>query len=209
MDQADFRSLVNAGTERVYKTVAERCGECNGKGKVRRTKKDGTPFARETMCKSCSGIGYHFYITKEVAGLRFKPPSAKWASANGFVTNKQSLEKLEAVARGKGMTDAEEFLSKSGRLSAMDTYLSSFVDGITTFTKQDGMLHVRLLQHRAATGRLSSVDPNMQNMPRGNTFPVKKVFVSRWKDGKIMEADFAQLEFRAAAFLSQGWSCNG
>jgi len=101
------------------------------------------------------------------------------------------------------MTDAEEFLAKIRRLCAIDTYLSSFVDGITTFTKQDGMLHVRLLQHRAATGRLSSVDPNMQNMPRGNTFPVKKVFVSRWKDGKIMEADFAQLEFRAAAFLSQ------
>jgi DNA polymerase-1 len=43
----------------------------------------------------------------------------------------------------------------------------------------------------------------MQNMPRGQTFPVKKVFVSRWKSGKIMEADFAQLEFRTAAYLSQ------
>jgi DNA polymerase I-like protein with 3'-5' exonuclease and polymerase domains len=43
----------------------------------------------------------------------------------------------------------------------------------------------------------------MQNMPRGQTFPVKKVFVSRFTDGKILEADFAQLEFRVAAFLSQ------
>ena len=43
----------------------------------------------------------------------------------------------------------------------------------------------------------------MQNMPRGGTFPVKKVFVSRWEGGKILEADFAQLEFRTAAFLSQ------
>ncbi len=40
-------------------------------------------------------------------------------------------------------------------------------------------------------------------MPRGGTFPVKKVFVSRWEDGKILEADFAQLEFRTAAYLSQ------
>jgi len=40
-------------------------------------------------------------------------------------------------------------------------------------------------------------------MPRGGTFPVKKVFVSRWDGGKILEADFAQLEFRAAAYLSQ------
>ena len=43
----------------------------------------------------------------------------------------------------------------------------------------------------------------MQNMPRGGTFPVKRVFVSRWKGGYILEADFAQLEFRVAAFLSQ------
>jgi len=43
----------------------------------------------------------------------------------------------------------------------------------------------------------------MQNMPRGGTFPIKKVFVSRFTDGKILEADFGQLEFRAAAYLSQ------
>jgi|TARA_R110000822_G_scaffold18997_2_gene62187 DNA polymerase I-like protein with 3'-5' exonuclease and polymerase domains len=43
----------------------------------------------------------------------------------------------------------------------------------------------------------------MQNMPRGNTFPVKKVFISRWEGGHICEADFAQLEFRTAAFLAQ------
>ena len=63
--------------------------------------------------------------------------------------------------------------------------------------------NVRLLQHRTSTGRLSGADPNMQNMPRGGTFPVKKVFVSRWEGGYVLEADFAQLEFRAAAFLSQ------
>jgi|TARA_R110001599_G_scaffold9866_2_gene48763 DNA polymerase-1 len=43
----------------------------------------------------------------------------------------------------------------------------------------------------------------MQNMPRGGTFPVKRVFVSRWQGGHILEADFAQLEFRVAAYLSQ------
>jgi DNA polymerase-1 len=43
----------------------------------------------------------------------------------------------------------------------------------------------------------------MQNMPRGGTFPIKRVFVSRFTGGSIIEADFAQLEFRVAAFLSQ------
>ena len=40
-------------------------------------------------------------------------------------------------------------------------------------------------------------------MPRGGTFPVKKAFKSRWAGGKVMEADFAQLEFRVAAYLAQ------
>ena len=75
-------------------------------------------------------------------------------------------------------------------------------EGIQTYTKPDGKLHVRLLQHRTATGRFSGADPNMQNMPRGGTFPVKKVFVSRFDNGQILEADFAQLEFRVAALLS-------
>ena len=203
MDEADFRSLMAGGTERLYKTKATQCRECNGSGQVRKVKKDGTPFSRTNKCTSCSGAGYHLVAGKELAGLKFKPPGPKWASANGFSTSKQNLETLEKSATVKGMTDAIDFLSKVRRLSAVETYLSSFVDGIRMYTKQDGKLHVRLLQHRTATGRFSGADPNMQNMPRGGTFPVKKVFVSRFAGGKILEADFAQLEFRAAAYLSQ------
>ena len=203
MDDIDFRNLVRSHTTRLAKTRAVQCKSCNGTGYIRKTKKDGTPFAKPNRCQVCDAQGYLFEPTQQIAGLKFKPPGPKWASANGFSTSKQNLEALEKAARVKGMTDAVDFLSKVRRLSAVDTYLSSFVEGIKMFTKQDGKLHVRLLQHRTATGRLSGAEPNMQNMPRGGTFPVKKVFVSRWEGGKIMEADFAQLEFRAAAFLSQ------
>jgi len=203
MDDAYFRSIVASGTKRVYKTRAEQCNECNGTGQVRKVKKDGTPFARPNGCKACNSLGYNLVNLHEIGGLKFKPPSAKWASANGFSTSKTNLSMLEASAKSKGMDYAVRFLSDVRRLSAVDTYLSSFVDGISTYTKQDNKLHVRLLQHRTSTGRFSGADPNMQNMPRGGTFPVKKVFVSRWEGGKVLEADFAQLEFRAAAYLSQ------
>jgi DNA polymerase I-like protein with 3'-5' exonuclease and polymerase domains len=203
MKDSPFKELIRTQTERVYKTYAEQCSDCRGTGYIRKTKKDGTPFAKPNKCVTCASSGYLYKPTDKVAGLKFMPPNAKWASANGFSTSKGNLEILERAARGKGMTDAVSFLSKVRRLSAVDTYLSSFVEGIHTHTKQDGKLHVRLLQHRTATGRLSGADPNMQNMPRGGTFPVKKVFVSRWSDGKVLEADFAQLEFRAAAYLSQ------
>ena len=203
MHEADFRSLIAGGTERMYKTKATQCRDCNGTGQIRKVKKDGTPFARPHSCKACNASGFLLVNLQAVAGLKFKPPGPKWASANGFSTSKQNLETLEKAARVKGMTDAVDFLSKVRRLSAVDTYLSSFVDGIRIHTKQDGKLHVRLTQHMTSTGRFSGRDPNMQNMPRGGTFPVKKVFVSRFDGGKIMEADFAQLEFRAAAYLSQ------
>jgi DNA polymerase I-like protein with 3'-5' exonuclease and polymerase domains len=203
MDGSDFRNMISVGTERVYKTVAHQCEECSGSGYVHKIKKNGQPYAKPSRCPSCNTVGFLFKKTPEFAGLKFKPPSAKWASANGFSTSKQNLETLEGAARAKGLSDAVDFLQKVRRLSAVDTYLSSFVDGIQTHTKSDGKLHVSLLQHRTATGRLSGANPNMQNMPRGGTFPVKKVFVSRFSGGKILEADMAQLEFRAAAFLSQ------
>jgi DNA polymerase I-like protein with 3'-5' exonuclease and polymerase domains len=203
MDKNEYKDLVREHSDVVYKTTAVKCSDCNGEGYFRRTKKDGTPFAKPSRCPTCNTQGYLFISNKNVAGLKFSAPTAKWVSANGFTINKNYLDTLRSVAKRNGMTDAVNFLTDLQRLSALDTYLSSFVDGIKAHVKQDGMLHVRLLQHRTATGRFSGADPNMQNMPRGGTFPVKKVFVSRWKGGKILEADFAQLEFRTAAYLSQ------
>ena len=204
MPDAEYRRNVNAYSDKLYKQKAHQCRTCNGSGQVWKEKKDGTPYARSNKCNTCSASGYTFTDNiSAVAGLKFSPPNSKWISANGFGTGKDNLIFLEGIARSKGMKDAELFLQNVRRLSAVETYLSSFVEGIATHVKPDGLLHVRLLQHRTGTGRLSGADPNMQNMPRGGTFPVKKVFISRWKGGKIMEADFAQLEFRVAAFLSQ------
>ena len=203
MSPEAFKRFVNGSSVPVRKTKAEKCHSCNGSGFFFKRKKDGSNFKNSTKCPTCSARGYVLKELPALAGLKFNAPSAKWHSANGFTTSKISLEFLENVATGKGMEDAAVFLYKLRRLSALDTYLSSFVDGIRIFTKRDNRLHVRLTQHMTSTGRFSGRDPNMQNMPRGGTFPVKKVFVSRWDGGKIMEADFAQLEFRVAAFLSQ------
>ena len=203
MDKSSYKDAVLEHSDIVYKTDAVKCNQCNGEGYYRKTKKDGTPFAKPSRCATCNTQGYMFVPNGKIAGLRFSAPTAKWVSANGFTINKVYLDTLSSVAKRNNMTDAVNFLTDLQRLSALDTYLSSFVEGIKSYVKQDGMLHVRLLQHRTATGRFSGADPNMQNMPRGGTFPVKKVFVSRWEGGKILEADFAQLEFRTAAYLSQ------
>ena len=203
MSDSDYKRQRSSSSDVLYKQKAKQCSTCYGTGQIRKTKKDGTPFARTNKCSDCDATGFVYMNTNVVAGLKFAAPTSKWVSHSGFSTSKDNLIFLEGIARSKGMTEAETFLQRVRRLSAVETYLSSFVDGIATHTKLDGKLHVRLLQHRTGTGRLSGADPNMQNMPRGGTFPVKRVFKSRWKGGQIMEADFAQLEFRVAAFLSQ------
>ena len=203
MGQTAFKQLIREETDVVFKSHVKRCADCYGSGKLRKEKKDGTPYSKQSKCNSCGGNGYHVIPTSTIGGLKFNAPNAKWATANGFSTNRKNLELLANSARSKGLTDSLEFLEKVQRLSALDTYLSSFVGGIANNVKSDGMLHVRLNQHMTSTGRLSGKEPNMQNMPRGGTFPVKRVFISRFNGGKILEADFAQLEFRVAAYLSQ------
>ena len=198
-----FKNAIAYNSTVLYKTEAMQCLNCRGTGQVRKIKKNGQPFAKPSTCSHCGGQGYKFIPTKHIAGLKFSAPNSKWVSAHGFTVSKTNLDTLYNVAKDRHMTQAMSFLKDIQRLSALDTYLSSFVEGIEGYVKPDGLLHVRLLQHRTATGRFSGADPNMQNMPRGGTFPVKKVFVSRWEGGKILEADFAQLEFRTAAYLSQ------
>lgn len=199
----EFKAAIQANSTLIYRTKAFTCPTCEGAGKVYKIKKDGTKFARPNKCKDCDARGFQLSKTPQVAGLKFSPPSKKWVSANGFSTGKDIMDVLIGTAKTRGMTDAIEFLTDYKRLSAVNSYLSSFVEGIDAYTKQDGYLHVSLTQHVTATGRFSGRNPNMQNMPRGGTFPVKRVFVSRWEGGYICEADFAQLEFRTAAFLAQ------
>ena len=199
----EFKEAVEANSETIYRTKAHTCPTCEGQGKTYKVRKDGTKYAKPNKCKECDARGYQLSKTKQVAGLRFTAPSKAWVSANGFSTGKDNLEKLMGTARANGMDDAVSFLGDLKRLSAVSVYLNSFVGGIRTYTKQSGFLHVTLTQHITSTGRFSGKNPNMQNMPRGGTFPVKKVFVSRWDGGHVLEADFAQLEFRTAAFLAQ------
>jgi DNA polymerase I-like protein with 3'-5' exonuclease and polymerase domains len=202
-NMAEFKAAVASNSTLIRKTTAFSCPTCNGIGSRYKKKKDGSDFKKASKCPDCLSRGYQLKQTNKLAGLGFNPLNKTWVSANGFSTGKSILDMLIATAKTKRMTVAIQFLEDVKRLSAVSTYLSSFVDGISNYTKEDGFLHVGLTQHITSTGRFSGRNPNMQNMPRGGTFPVKRVFVSRWQGGQILEADFAQLEFRVAAYLSQ------
>lgn len=202
MNQSEFTRAVRTTTEVVHRTQAVCCPICNGTGKVYRTKKNGERFARPNNCKDCNGAGAIYQSTGKVAGLKLKPIDASYATINGFATDKNTIKALISQARSKDNLQAEEFLTKISRLNAVSTYLDSFVQGIRTWTRADGLLHTNMNQTIAATGRLSSSNPNFQNQPKRG-FPIRKAVTSRFDGGIIIEADFSGLEFRVAGEVSR------
>lgn len=203
MSYTNYADHVKAMTEHVLRTEVKQCKDCLGVGKIQRLKKDGSPWKKNTLCKSCVGTGAIYTDLNEVAGFRMKPMNINFTTISGFSTGQTFLDELIEQAKENNKTEAVLFLEKLQRLSSVSSYLSNFVGGIKAFKQADNILHPNFNQCITATGRLSSTKPNLQNQPREQTFPIRKVFVSRWKDGLICETDFAQLEFRAAVHLAQ------
>tara|TARA_A100001391_G_scaffold116987_2_gene79269 strand:- start:4155 stop:6260 length:2106 start_codon:yes stop_codon:yes gene_type:complete len=201
MGFSHFATKVKILTDRVHKTKAQHCDYCKGRGEYFKLKKDGTRWKKATKCPKCQGKGYLYIPFPKVAGLTMNPRDIWDVSANGFATDKRTLVRLLDVAKYRKNEDAISFLQSTVRLNAVDVYLSSFVGGIERNTKSNHRLHPKFNQCITRTTRLSSSDPNFQNQPRGNTFPVRAVVVSRFDKGKILQADYSQLEFRVAAQL--------
>ena len=198
MSKLEFKKTLMEHIMPIYKTKAIRCGECFGKGRIQKIKVNGDPYKNLSKCSRCNAEGVLYENTKERAGFSATPRGVIDASEGGFKTDRITLDKV----RG----DDEElkvFVEKITRYNALETYLSTFVEGIRAHTRENGFLYPQFNQCVTATGRLSSKDPNFQNQPRGNTFPIRKVITSRFENGKVAEIDFAQLEFRTAVFLSQ------
>jgi DNA polymerase-1 len=83
---------------------------------------------------------------------------------------------------------------------------STYVDPLPTLADPvDGRIHTSYMQTVTATGRLSSNSPNLQNIPirseRGKE--IRKMFVPRAKDFKLLAADYSQIELRIIAALSE------
>ena len=195
----DFVDIIKNHTDIIYKTTAEHCESCNGNGKIYRVKKNGDNFSKQSICKACSGRGFLLHNTDRIAGLRLVPRDYKDTAIGGFSTNKDVLQHFASGTTGI----RKDFLTKVLEKNKIETYLSTYINGIRRGLRNNDILHSSFMQTVTATGRLSSRNPNFQNQPRGGTFPIRKVVVSRFgDDGCIFECDARQLEFRIAGELS-------
>lgn len=192
----EFFYIIKDQTEPLYKTKAARCMDCLGNGTTLALKKDGSTGKAKRVCKACNRAGVIYTNTNEPAGFGMMPPGPEFASTGGFSAGSDAIAVLSNNPDLR--PDAREFIKLIERRNAISMYLSTFVEGIQK-QLHAGYLNMEYNQYVTATGRLSS---RFHNLPKGRTFPIKEAIISRFDNGRILNVDFAQLEFRAAATLA-------
>lgn len=113
----------------------------------------------------------------------------------GFSTAADVLEKLSVDY---------PFVSKILEYRALAKLKSTYADGLLVYVSEDGRIHSTFNQTITATGRISSTEPNLQNIParmeQGRL--IRKVFVPQ-EGYSFVDADYSQIELRIMAHLSK------
>jgi len=113
----------------------------------------------------------------------------------GFSTDARSLENL------KGMHEIIDIILDYRQVSKLkNTYVDSLPEMIN---KRTGRIHTCFNQSVVSTGRLSSINPNLQNIPIKTEMgkEIRKAFVPADKDHVILSADYSQIELRIMASI--------
>jgi DNA polymerase-1 len=112
----------------------------------------------------------------------------------GYSTSADILERLEAEHPVVKMILEYRQLTK---------LKSTYADGLAVYIREDGRIHGRFHQTIAATGRISSTDPNLQNIPIRMELgrQIRKVFIPE-EDYVFLDADYSQIELRVLAHMS-------
>ena len=144
-----------------------------------------------------SGEEFNINSPKQLGEILFekmKLPGGK-KTKTGYSTSAEVLEKLK---------DEHPFVGKVLEYRQLTKLKSTYADGLINFVEADGRIHGKFNQTITATGRISSTEPNLQNipirMPLGSE--IRKVFVP--KDGYVfIDADYSQIELRILAHMSE------
>lgn len=145
-----------------------------------------------------AGSEFNINSTQQLQHILFEKLGLepKKKTKTGYSTNAQTLEQL------KGDHEIIDFILDYRELSKLkSTYTDALVKLISDKT---GRLHTSFRQTIASTGRLSSNEPNLQNIPiRTETGKeIRKAFVARDSDYLLLSLDYSQIELRIMASLS-------
>ncbi|MBU3196080.1 DNA polymerase I [Clostridium algidicarnis] len=113
----------------------------------------------------------------------------------GYSTNAEVLEAL---------SEKHPIINKITYHRQLAKIYSTYVEGLKSVIDSDDKIHSSFNQTVTTTGRLSSTEPNLQNIPIKYEMgrEIRKVFVSESKDSVILSADYSQIELRVLAHIS-------
>jgi DNA polymerase-1 len=124
------------------------------------------------------------------------PVLKRTQKTKSYSTGAETLEELAT----RGFPIAQNLL----RYRELSKLKSTYVDALPGMVAADGCIHTRFQQAVAATGRLSSINPNLQNIPIRTELGqrIRKAFVA--SDGKVLlVADYSQIELRILAHIAE------
>ncbi|MGT2742298.1 DNA polymerase I [Streptococcus plurextorum] len=114
----------------------------------------------------------------------------------GYSTAVDVLERLAPIA---------PIVSKILEYRQITKLQSTYLLGLPNYILADGKIHTRYVQDLTQTGRLSSIDPNLQNIPirleQGRL--IRKAFVPSSEDAVLLSSDYSQIELRVLAHISK------
>lgn len=159
------------------------------------TAKDMCPL--EYKSRNCT-------IETKIKGAGFKPAEDSELKKEGYYsTDKGAIKHL--VAKNKKQKQIKKLLmERSGKKKAIESLAGrnpAEKKGLLNKIQSDGRIHSKYNQTVAKTGRLSSSDPNGQNLPRKGTSPLKESIIPEFDF--LLSADLSQIEWRCGAFQSQ------
>lgn len=136
----------------------------------------------------------------ELAGV-YKNVRETWLTDKGKPS--VSDEVIEDMLHSATDKDVISFLGTLREYREYSKLRNTYLTGLTSKVQANSLIHHKLNQCITSTGRLSSSDPNLQNIPSFDKFGIKTMFCSRFPEGYIVEADFKQIEVVALAYLSR------
>lgn len=151
----------------------------------------------EQLIFGYSGEPFNINSTKQLGELLFEklglPPIKK--TKTGYSTNAEVLEKLR---------DKHPIIPAIMDYRMLTKLNSTYAEGLLKVIDEDGRIRTTFQNMVTATGRLSSTDPNLQNIPVRNDLgaEIRKMFIPR-PGCVLVDADYSQIELRVLAHIAE------
>ncbi len=154
----------------------------------------------EAAIYEAAGVTFNINSPKQLGDILFdtlglKPKNQKKTAGGQRSTKESELEK---------MRDMHPIIPEIMRYRELQKLVSTYIDALPTFVAEDGRIHTTFIQTGAATGRMATEKPGLQNIPvrTEESRAIRRAFVAA-SGYTLVSIDYSQIELRVAAILSQ------